>query len=117
MYDWKFRNSFTRMMDDHIRESDKIEDFFVYIYSNDGIYPLEVRDNKEDEYLWLARYPGYTCANIFFDQKKNTIKRVCLTRRGGGFKNAGQETIFKDPDALEELLNKEFVGKTLDFDA
>lgn len=104
------QNELTRMMDEHLRDEDKIEGFNVYIYTDKDGQPETFED--DDEYGWYIRYPGYTCGNVVFDKEKKTVKRIVLTRRGGGF-SPGHETVFKNPDKLERLLNTTFKGKTM----
>ena len=107
-----FRNEMTKYMDSHVNESDKCKGFYVYI--------LEGKDGKpstfesDNEYGWYVRYPGYTCANVFFSKKDNTVLEIKLTRRGGGF-SGGHETVFDDYKKLQKDLNEMFVGKTMDY--
>lgn len=109
-----FVNEMTKYMDSHVNESDKCEGFYVYILEGKDGKPSIFENN--DEYGWYIRYPGYTCANVFFSKKDNTVLEIKLTRRGGGF-SGGHETIFDDYKKLQKDLNEMFVGKTLTYES
>lgn len=104
------RNGITRFMDARVKESEMVEDDFphVYVFGKDG-KPEEFSDG--DERGWYVRFPGYTCGNIRFSAD-GAITRIVLTRRGGGF-SGGNETVFNDPDALEQELNEKFAGRNI----
>ena len=90
----------------------------TYIMSRDGKPEIGHYDSDpeyaEKFYFWWVRIPGYTCANIVFNKSDDTVAKIVLTRRGGGFAG-GQETMYLNPDKLEKELNKMFVGKTLKY--
>ena len=89
----------------------------TYIMSKDGKPEIgEYSDPKDSEkfYFWWVRIPGYTCANIIFNRKDDTVAQILLTRRGGGFAG-GQETAYLNPDKLQKELNEKFVGKKLNW--
>ena len=72
----------------------------------------EYTDPKDNEkfYFWWVRIPGYTCANIIFNKKDDTVENIVLTRRGGAF-SGGMETMYLNPNKLEKELNELFKGK------
>ena len=87
----------------------------TYIMSKDGKPEIgEYSDPKDKEnfYFWWVRIPGYTCANIIFNRKDDTVVGILLTERGGAFAG-GQETAYLNPDKLQKELNEKFVGKKL----
>lgn len=87
----------------------------TYIMSKDGKPEIgEYSDPKDKEnfYFWWVRIPGYTCANIVFNRKDDTVAEILMTRRGGAFAN-GEETMYLNPDKLQKELNEKFVGKKL----
>lgn len=108
-----FRNELTKFMDKNIKESSKYKGFYVYI--------LEGKDGKpdvyegDDFYGWYIRYPGYTCANVLFSKKDDTVIKINITYRGGGF-SGGNETIFIDPKKLKKELEEKFKGKKLSYE-
>lgn len=110
----KLRNELTRIMDEHLREDEIFDKDFSYVYIHGGDDGKPVTFDVDGTYGLYIRYPGYTCGNIFLNRETKKVERIILTRRGGGF-YPDRETIFKDPDALEALLNKKFVGKELHF--
>ena len=90
---------------------------YTYIFTKDskpviGTYN-DVEDN-EKYYFWYLRIPGYTCANVIFNKKDDTIEEIILTRRGGAFSD-GMETMYLNPNKLEKELNKMFKGKKVNF--
>lgn len=100
-------------MDEQVKEDEIFDKDFsvVYVYGNDGKPAIFDQDGTCRCYI---RYTGYTCGNIFLNRETKKVEKIILTRRGGGF-YPDRETVFKDPDALEALLNKKFVGKELHF--
>ena len=68
--------------------------------------------DRENFYFWWVRIPGYTCANIVFNRKDDTVAEILMTSRGGAFAG-GEETMYLNPDKLQKELNEMFVGKTL----
>lgn len=88
--------------------------FRTYVYSDKDDKPVRgTYIEDDDEYFWYLRVPGYTCANVAFNSKDDTVNRIVLTRRGGAFANADLETVYVNPDKLEKALNKQFVGKKI----
>lgn len=105
------RNELTRLMDEWVKPEERINGFHVYIYSDsDGEpYSYEIGDT----YSWRVRFPGYTCANVVFDKETDAVIEVVLVKRGGAYRENGDETVFRDPDELERVLNDTFRGKSL----
>lgn len=107
------RNELTRLMDEWVRPEEKVEDDFPYVYIfTDEEGKISVFEDG-DEYGWYVRFPGYTCANVRFDRRTNLVSRIVLVRRGGAYRENGDETVFRDPEELERVLNDTFRGKSL----
>ena len=76
----------------------------TYIMSKDDKPEIgEYSDPKDREnfYFWWVRIPGYTCANIVFNRKDDTVAEILLTERGGAF-TGGQETAYLNPKKITE---------------
>ena len=89
----------------------------TYILTKDGKPEIGTYNNDKDNekyYFWYLRIPGYTCANIVFNRKDDTVDEIILTRRGGAFSD-GTETMYLNPDKLEKELNKMFKGKKVNY--
>ena len=88
----------------------------TYIFTKDGKPVIGTYNNENDEkyYFWYLRIPGYTCANVIFNKKDDTVVKIVLTRRGGAF-SGGMETMYLNPDKLEKELNEMFKGKKITF--
>ena len=89
----------------------------TYIYTKDNKPVIGTYDNVKDNekyYFWYLRIPGYTCANVIFNKKDDTVDEVILKRRGGAFSD-GMETSYLNPDKLEKDLNKMFKGKKVNY--
>ena len=89
----------------------------TYIYTKDNKPVIGTYDNVKDNekyYFWYLRIPGYTCANVIFNKKDDTVDEVILTRRGGAF-SGEMETMYKNPNKLEKDLNKIFKGKKVNY--
>lgn len=71
----------------------------TYILTKDGV---------------LLGIPGYTCADVIFNRKDDTVDEIVLTRRGGAFSD-GMETMYLNPDRLEKELNQMFKGKKVNY--
>ena len=71
-------------------------------------------EDNEKYYFWYLRFPGYSCANIIFNKKDDTVEEILLTRRGGAFSD-GMETMYLNPNKLEKELNKIFKGKKVNY--
>ncbi len=97
---------------------EEVRDFHkTYIMSKDGKPEIgEYNDPKDREnfYFWWVRIPGYTCANIVFNRKDDTVAEILMTKRGGAF-SGGMETQYINPNKLQKELNKMFVGKKLNW--
>ena len=94
-----------------------LEYMYTYIFTKDDKPVIGTYDNNEDNekyYFWYLRIPGYTCANVIFNKKDDTVYRILLTRRGGAFSD-GMETMYLNPNKLEKELNKMFKGKKITF--
>ena len=108
----ELRNELTRLMDKWVKQEEKVDEDFPHVYIfTDEEGKISVFEDG-DEYGWYVRFPGYTCANVRFDRRTNLVSRIVLVRRGGGFKN-DNETVFRDPEELERVLNDTFRGKSL----
>ncbi len=70
--------------------------------------------DKENFYFWWVRIPGYTCANIVFNRKDDTVAEILMTKRGGAF-SGRDETMYLNPVKLQKELNEKFVGKKLTY--
>ena len=89
----------------------------TYILTKDGKPVIGTYNNAEDDekyYFWYLRIPGYTCANVVFNKKDDTVEEILLTRRGGAF-SGGMETMYLNPNKLEKDLNKLFKGKKVNY--
>ena len=90
----------------------------TYIYTKDNNKPFigTYNDDEDNEkyYFWYLRIPGYTCANVIFNKKDDTVDKILLTRRGGLF-SGGMETAYLNPNKLEKDLNKMFKGKKVNY--
>lgn len=89
----------------------------TYIFTKDGKPVIGTYNNEEDNekyYFWYLRIPGYTCANVVFNRKDDTVDEIILTRRGGAF-SGGMETMYLNPNKLEKDLNKIFKGKKVNY--
>lgn len=89
----------------------------TYIFANDGkpvIGTYTDVEYNEKYYFWYLRIPGYTCANVVFNRKDDTVEEILLTRRGGAF-SGGMETMYLKPNKLEKDLNKLFKGKKVNY--
>lgn len=99
------RTKMTRMMDQYVRPVEDVNDdyYHVYIFEYD-----EKPDTFHDEftYGWFVRIPGYTCANVHFDNKSKLFSHIDLIRR----KDGGM--VFDKPEELKALIDKTFAGKT-----
>lgn len=97
---------------------EEVRDFHkTYIMSKDGKPEIgEYNDPKDREnfYFWWVRIPGYTCANIVFNRKDDTVAEILMTKRGGAF-SGGMETQYINPNKLQKELNNLFVGKKLNW--
>lgn len=89
----------------------------TYILTKDGKPEIGTYNNDKDNekyYFWYLRIPGYTCANVVFNRKDDTVDEIILTKRGGAF-SGGMETMYLNPDKLEKELNKMFKGKKVNY--
>lgn len=89
----------------------------TYIFTKDGkpvIGTYTDDEYNEKYYFWYLRIPGYTCANVIFNKKDDTVDEILLTRRGGAF-SGGMETMYLNPNKLEKELNKLFKGKKVNY--
>lgn len=89
----------------------------TYILTKDGKPVIGTYNNEKDDekyYFWYLRIPGYTCANVVFNKKDDTVEEILLTRRGGAF-SGGMETMYLNPNKLEKDLNKLFKGKKVNY--
>jgi len=97
---------------------EEVRDFHkTYIMSKDGKPEIgEYNDPKDREnfYFWWVRIPGYTCANIVFNRKDDTVAEILMTKRDGAF-SGGMETQYINPNKLQKELNEMFVGKKLNW--
>lgn len=95
----------------------RLEYMNTYILTKDGKPEIGTYNNdkvNEKYYFWYLRIPGYTCANVIFNRKDDTVYKIILTRRGGAFSD-GMETMYLNPDRLEKELNKMFKGKKVNY--
>lgn len=99
------RTELTKLMDKYVRPADDVNDdyYHVYIFVHDG-----KPDTFHDEftYGWFVRIPGYTCANVHFDNKSKLFSHVDLIRRKDG------SMVFGNPEELKTLIDKTFAGKS-----
>ncbi len=112
-----FVNEITKYLDSHTVEKTMMKNgMYNYILesSEDDGKP-DVLDINDKEYIWYIRFPGYTSGNIIFNKTDNTVKKVVLTRRGGGF-SGGNETVYDDPSKIEKYLTETYKGKTLTYE-
>lgn len=89
----------------------------TYILTKDNKPVIGTYNNDKDNekyYFWYLRIPGYTCANLVFNKKDDTVEEILLTRRGGAFSD-GMETMYLNPNKLEKDLNKMFKGKKVNY--
>lgn len=89
----------------------------TYILTKDNKPVIGTYNNDKDNekyYFWYLRIPGYTCANVVFNKKDDTVEEILLTRRGGAFSD-GMETMYLNPNKLEKELNKIFKGKKVNY--
>ena len=95
----------------------KFDYMHTYIYSKNSKPVIGTYSDDEDNekyYFWYLRFPGYSCANIIFNKKDDTVEEILLTRRGGAFSD-GMETMYLNPNKLEKELNKIFKGKKVNY--
>lgn len=95
----------------------RLEYMNTYILTKDGKPEIGTYNNdkvNKKYYFWYLRIPGYTCANVIFNRKDDTVDKIILTRRGGAFSD-GMETMYLNPDKLEKELNKMFKGKKVNY--
>ena len=93
-----------------------LEYIHTYIFTKDGKPVIGTYNDEDNEkyYFWYLRIPGYTCANVIFNKKDDTVEEILLTRRGGAFSN-GMETMYLNPNKLEKELNKIFKRKNVNY--
>ena len=94
-----------------------LEYIHTYIFTKDGKPVIGTYNDDEDNekyYFWYLRIPGYTCANVIFNKKDDTVEEILLTRRSGAFSD-GIETMYLNPNKLEKDLNKMFKGKKVNY--
>lgn len=94
-----------------------LEYMMTYILTKDNKPVIGTYNNDKDNekyYFWYLRIPGYTCANVVFNKKDDTVEEILLTRRGGAFSD-GMETMYLNPNKLEKELNKIFKGKKVNY--
>ena len=94
-----------------------LEYIHTYIFTKNGKPVIGTYNDDEDNekyYFWYLRIPGYTCANVIFNKKDDTVEEILLTRRGGAFSD-GMETMYLNPNKLEKELNKIFKGKKVNY--
>ena len=94
-----------------------LEYIHTYIFTKDGKPVIGTYNDDEDNekyYFWYLRIPGYTCANVIFNKKDDTVEEILLTRRGGAFSD-GMETMYLNTNKLEKELNKIFKGKKVNY--
>ena len=97
---------------------EEVRDFHkTYIMSKDGKPEIGEYDDPKDRenfYFWWVRIPGYTCANIVFNRKDDTVAEILMTKRGGAF-SGRYATQYLNPKKLQKELNDMFVGKKLNW--
>ena len=94
-----------------------LEYIHTYIFTKNGKPVIGTYNDDEDNekyYFWYLRIPGYTCANVTFNKKDDTVEEILLIRRGGAFSD-GMETMYLNPNKLEKELNKIFKGKKVNY--
>ena len=113
-----FVNDITKYLDEHTVEKTMMENgMYNYIMEDSEVGGKpSVLDINDKEYIWYIRFPGYTSGNIIFKKSDNTVIKIILTRRGGGF--AGKDdTVYDDPSKIEKYLTETYKGKTLTYES